>query len=45
LKEYKKVEIVLSRLIESGLVEIKGSRAVPTKKGFLVADSIPLMFE
>ena len=45
LKEYKKVEIILNRLIESGLIEIKGSRAVPTKKGFLVADSIPLMFE
>ena len=45
LKEYKKVEIVLNRLIESGLIEIKGSRAVPTKKGFLVADKIPLMFD
>jgi oxygen-independent coproporphyrinogen-3 oxidase len=45
LKKYKKVEIVLNRLIESGLIEIKGSRAVPTKKGFLVADKIPLMFD
>ncbi len=44
LKKYKKVEIVLNRLIESGLIEIKGSRVVPTKNGFLVADSIPLMF-
>jgi len=45
LKKYKKVDIVINRLIESGLVVIKGNRAVPTKKGFLVADSIPLMFE
>jgi len=45
LKKYKKVEIVLNRLIESGLIEIKGNRAVPTKKGFLVADKIPLMFD
>jgi len=44
LKKYKKVDIVLNRLIESGLIEIKGSRAVSTKKGFLLADSIPLMF-
>ncbi len=45
LKGYKKVEIVINRLIESGLIEIQGDRAVPTKKGFLVADSMPLMFE
>ena len=45
LKEYKKVEIVISRLIESGLIEMQGDRAVPTKKGFLVADRIPLMFD
>jgi len=45
LKKYKKVEIVISRLLESGLIEIKDSRAVPTKKGFLVADSMPLMFK
>jgi oxygen-independent coproporphyrinogen-3 oxidase len=45
LRKYKKVEIVLNRLIESNLIEIKGSRAVSTKKGFLVADRIPLMFE
>ena len=44
LKEYKKVEIVISRLIESGLIEMQGDRAVPTKKGFLVADRIPIMF-
>jgi oxygen-independent coproporphyrinogen-3 oxidase len=45
LKEYKKVEIVLNRLIESGLIILKNDRAVPTKKGFLMADSIPLMFD
>jgi oxygen-independent coproporphyrinogen-3 oxidase len=45
LKKYKKVEIVLNRLIESGLIEIQGDRAVPTKKGFLVADRLPLMFD
>ena len=45
LKEYKKVEIVMNRLIESGLIEMQGDRAVPTKKGFLMADRIPLMFD
>jgi oxygen-independent coproporphyrinogen-3 oxidase len=45
LKEYKNVEIVLNRLIESGLIEMQGDRAVPTKKGFLVADRLPLMFD
>jgi len=45
LKGYKKVEIILNRLIESGLIVLENDRAVPTKKGFLVADRIPLMFE
>ncbi len=45
LKTYKKVETVLNRLVESGLIVLEENRAVPTKKGFLVADSLPLMFD
>lgn len=45
LKKYKKVDIVINRLIESELIVIEGDRAVPTKKGFLVADSMPLLFK
>ena len=35
---------VLRRLKESGLIEIAGDRILPTEKGFLVADSLPLLF-
>jgi oxygen-independent coproporphyrinogen-3 oxidase len=44
LQTYKRVESILQGLIESELVEITGRRVVPTTKGFLVADSIPLLF-
>jgi oxygen-independent coproporphyrinogen III oxidase len=33
----------LEDLIEAGIVRIRGSRLVPTRKGFLVADSLPVM--
>jgi putative oxygen-independent coproporphyrinogen III oxidase len=37
-------EAVLSNLREEGLVELTGSRIVPTRTGYLVADSLPLLF-
>lgn len=35
---------LLRRLEGSGLIEIAGDRILPTEKGFLVADSLPLLF-
>jgi len=35
---------VIRRLKNSGLVEISDERVTPTLEGFLVADSIPLLF-
>lgn len=43
-KTYKRVESVLPGLIESKLVKITGRRIVPTTRGLLVADSLPLLF-
>jgi len=34
----------LRQLEESGLIEIAGERVCPTPRGFLVADSLPLLF-
>ena len=34
----------LRRLEEAGLIEVAGDRILPTEKGFLVADSLPLLF-
>jgi len=45
LQKYKKVEIVLERLIESDLITVQADRAVPTQKGFLFADRLPLYFD
>jgi oxygen-independent coproporphyrinogen-3 oxidase len=42
--KYKGVENILPELIQSELVVIKNRRVVPTTKGLLVADSIPLLF-
>ena len=36
---------VLARLRESGLVKVVGGRVMPTRRGFLVADSLPLLFD
>ena len=36
--------VVLSRLCDSGLVRIDRGQVVPTPRGFLVADSLPLLF-
>lgn len=45
LDKYKKVEIVIDRLVESKLIIVDAGRAVPTKKGFLFADRLPLYFD
>jgi oxygen-independent coproporphyrinogen-3 oxidase len=37
-------DTVLRTLLKDGYVQIAGSRVVPTKKGFLVADLLPLLF-
>ena len=37
-------EKILRKIQESGLVEVHGGRAIPTRTGFLVADSLPLLF-
>jgi oxygen-independent coproporphyrinogen-3 oxidase len=41
---YEKAEGVVDELRSNGLIEIKGERIIPTRKGFLVADSLPLLF-
>lgn len=38
-------DTVLRTLLKEGYVQIAGSRVVPTKKGFLVADQLPLLFD
>ena len=43
-RTYKKVESILPGLVESELVKVTDRRVVPTTKGLLVADSIPLLF-
>ena len=37
-------EKVISKLAESGLVRIHETRVIPTRQGFLVAESLPLLF-
>jgi putative oxygen-independent coproporphyrinogen III oxidase len=37
-------DTVLPQLLKEDYVKITGSRVVPTKKGFLVADRLPLLF-
>lgn len=32
-------------LVDAGLLEINGERIVPTRKGYLIADHLPLLFE
>lgn len=39
-----RIPIVLARLKASKLIEVNGERVSPTLKGFLVADSLPLLF-
>ena len=35
---------IIGELIESGLVNVQAGRVIPTRTGFLVADSLPLLF-
>lgn len=44
LSDYEKADRVLPGLLEAGLLEVVGERAVPTREGFLVADRLPLLF-
>ena len=37
-------EKILRKIQESGLVEVHGGRVIPTREGFIVADSLPLLF-
>jgi oxygen-independent coproporphyrinogen-3 oxidase len=37
-------DTVLPQLLRDDYVKITGTRVVPTKKGFLVADRLPLLF-
>ena len=39
------LEKILPKLIENGWVSVTGNRLVPTLKGFLVADRLPLLFD
>lgn len=40
-----KMEKILPTLIENGWVSVTGNHLVPTLKGFLVADRLPLLFD
>lgn len=42
---YETAGPVLDRLRESGLISIVDERVVPTARGFLVADGLPLLFD
>jgi oxygen-independent coproporphyrinogen-3 oxidase len=44
LEGLSRVDETLSELREKGLVKVSDGRIRPTRKGFLVADSLPLMF-
>jgi len=44
IRRYPRGEAILAELKGAGLVEVRRSRAAPTRKGFLVADSLPLLF-
>ena len=35
---------VLMKLLDLNLIQVNNRRIIPSKKGFLVADSLPLMF-
>lgn len=44
LRHQPDAERILARLQAANLVEVRGERVIPTRKGFVVADSFPLMF-
>ena len=43
LKSYSTPEKMLTRLVQDNMLRIHDDRAIPTTKGFLLADSIPLL--
>ncbi|PKN64563.1 MAG: coproporphyrinogen III oxidase [Deltaproteobacteria bacterium HGW-Deltaproteobacteria-15] len=44
LRTYPGFEKVLSRLEDDNLVQVCGDRIIPTREGFAVADSLPMLF-
>jgi oxygen-independent coproporphyrinogen-3 oxidase len=44
LEEKPRALETLRRLTEKGLVKVSGQRVVPTRRGYLVADGLPLEF-
>jgi oxygen-independent coproporphyrinogen-3 oxidase len=44
LAGYRNWEAALGKLAQAGLVEVREGRACPTRRGFLVADGLPLRF-
>jgi oxygen-independent coproporphyrinogen-3 oxidase len=44
LREQLNGNAVINRLLESDIAEIRDNRLAPTLKGYLVADSLPLLF-
>ncbi len=45
LGEKKEVKKMLPRLVENGWISISANHLIPTLKGFLVADRLPLFFD
>jgi coproporphyrinogen III oxidase-like Fe-S oxidoreductase len=44
VRPFAGAEKVLARLEEENLVEISRNRIIPTREGFAVADSLPMLF-
>jgi len=44
VRNQPRFDMILSELQGSGLVQVHMGRAIPTREGFLVADSLPLLF-
>jgi len=44
LNNFEKTSRVLPGLLEQGFLDVVDGRAVPTRKGLLVADRLPLLF-
>jgi oxygen-independent coproporphyrinogen III oxidase len=45
LRDQVTMEHILSKMVEGGFAKVVSNRLVPTTKGFLVADRLPLLFE
>ncbi len=44
IRDCPQADSILQQLIDSGMVVLKGQRISPTRQGYLVADSLPLLF-